>query len=219
MKEFVTHDVRRFILEKPEGYSFVPGQATELSVDEEEWRDRKHPFTFTSLNGDRVLEFTVKIYPRALHPDHTGMTEKMGSLDPGARIILRPPWGTIHYKGPGTFIAAGAGITPFIAIFRQLSKEGNLAGNRLILSNKKAGDVILEKELRSLFPPGDLMLLLTREKREGYGSGHIDREYLKKNVTDLSGNFYLCGPKKFVAGMKESLQNMGASVQNVVFEQ
>lgn len=30
--EGVTHDVRRFVVEKPEGYSFVPGQATEVSM-------------------------------------------------------------------------------------------------------------------------------------------------------------------------------------------
>ncbi len=30
----VTHNVRRYTLERPEGYAFKPGQATEVSLDE-----------------------------------------------------------------------------------------------------------------------------------------------------------------------------------------
>lgn len=33
----VTHDVRRIRLEKPKGYEFVPGQATEVSIHKEGW--------------------------------------------------------------------------------------------------------------------------------------------------------------------------------------
>jgi len=33
--EPVTHDVRRFRFEKPTGYSFNPGQATEVSINKE----------------------------------------------------------------------------------------------------------------------------------------------------------------------------------------
>ena len=58
----VTHNVRRYTLERPEGYSFKPGQATEVSLDEDGWRDKKHPFTFTSLADDPHLEFTIKSY-------------------------------------------------------------------------------------------------------------------------------------------------------------
>ena len=31
--EKVTHDVRRFTVSKPDGYSFIPGQATEASIN------------------------------------------------------------------------------------------------------------------------------------------------------------------------------------------
>ncbi len=32
----VTHDVKQFIVEKPEGYEFTPGHATEISINQEE---------------------------------------------------------------------------------------------------------------------------------------------------------------------------------------
>ena len=91
-------------------------------------------------------------------------------------------WGTINYKGPGVFIAGGAGITPFIAILRMLKKDGKIEGNKLFFSNKTTEDVILEKEFREMFDPNDLMLTLTKEKVAGYESGRVDSEFLKKHI-------------------------------------
>src|SRR3954453_16883459 len=122
--ERVTHNVKRFQCEKPEGYYFVPGQATEVSINKEGWKEEKRPFTFTSLNDSPYLEFTIKIYS-----DHPGVTNELDTLAPGDELLVRDIWGAIEYKGPGYFIAGGAGITPFIAILRQLKRENKLNGN------------------------------------------------------------------------------------------
>src|SRR6185437_8145744 len=121
-----THDVRTYRFNKPEGYHFEPGQATEVSINNEKWKDEKRPFTFTSLNDWDFLEFTIKSYR-----DHDGVTHALDSVKPGDELILRDVWGTIQYKGPGYFLAGGAGITPFIAILRQLKKDGKIEGNEL----------------------------------------------------------------------------------------
>jgi ferredoxin-NADP reductase len=55
--------------------------------------------------------------------------------------------GRIEYKGEGVFIAGGAGVTPFIAILRQLQAENKIANNKLIFTNKTANDIILKKNL------------------------------------------------------------------------
>lgn len=139
----VTHDVRQIRLEKPEEYTFIPGQATEVAVDREGWRDKGRPFTFTSLDTDPYLEFVIKIYP-----DHGGVTDQIGTLSAGDRLIIGDPWGTITYKGEGTFLAGGAGVTPFIAILRDLHRKGEIGNNRLIFSNKTERDVILKEKFR-----------------------------------------------------------------------
>jgi ferredoxin-NADP reductase len=214
MTEFVTHDVRRFVVEKPgPTYTFVPGQATEVAIDESGWGDKKRPFTFTSLNEDEVLEFTIKGYP-----EHSGVTEKLHSLGPGAELLLGDVWGTINYKGPGTFIAGGAGITPFIAIFRDLVRQNDLEGNSLIFSNKTSRDVVLEKELREVFAPRSLHLILTEESSPLYEEAYIDRDYIESTVGGLSQNFYVCGPPKFVEDVQSYLLDLGASSDSVVFE-
>ena len=118
--ENVTHNVKRFQFEKPAGYHFTPGQATDVSINKDGWREELRPFTFTALNEWPFLEFTIKMYS-----DHPGVTNELNTLQPGDELIIRDAWGAIEYKGPGYFIAGGAGITPFIAILRQLKKENN----------------------------------------------------------------------------------------------
>src|ERR1051326_599114 len=91
--ENVTHNVKRFRYEKPEGYHFNPGQATEVSINKPGWQEERRPFTFTSLNENPFLEFTIKIYT-----DHNGVTNELGKLKPGGELIIRDVWGAIEYR-------------------------------------------------------------------------------------------------------------------------
>ncbi|MCC5913101.1 MAG: flavodoxin reductase [Balneolaceae bacterium] len=211
----LTHDVKQIRLEKPEGYSFTPGQATEVAIDKEGWRDEKRPFTFTSLNSDSYLEFVVKIYP-----DHNGATEQIGKLKAGDKLIIDDPWGTIEYKNDGVFLAGGAGVTPFIAIFRDLHKRGNTEGNTLIFSNKTDKDIILKEEFEKIL--GDRFInVITDEPTEEhiFYDGHIDKEFLKSKISDFSQSFYVCGPQPFNEAMQNYLKELGANPEALVFEE
>jgi predicted ferric reductase len=86
----------------------------------------KRPFTFTSLNDNDYLEFIIKIYD-----SNDGVTE-LGKLKQGDELLIHDVWGAIEYK-EGVFIAGGAGVTPFIAILRQLQAENKIANNKLFL--------------------------------------------------------------------------------------
>ena len=210
---YVTHNVRQFRLQKPAGFTFTPGQATELSVNQPGWKDKKNPFTFTCLTTDPYLEFTIKIYPDSAE----GVTNQLSKLTVGDELILRDAWGAIEYKGPGYFIAGGAGITPFVAILRSLHKENKLAGNTLFFSNKTAADIIYEKELTEMLGT-QAIYLLTKENKAGYQSGYLDKNFLQQNITDFHKHFYVCGPDKMVQDITELLQQLGADVDAVIFE-
>lgn len=210
--ENVTHDVKRFQCEKPKGYDFIPGQATEVSINKKGWEEERRPFTFTSLNESPVLEFTIKIYS-----DHSGVTNELNALKPGDELIVRDVWGAIEYKGPGYFIAGGAGITPFIAILRQLKKEHKLDGNKLFFSNKTERDIILKEELSSMLN-GSVIYTITNESSKTYHNGIINEQFLKENIDDFSKHFYLCGPPKMIEALENILVRLGASPDAVVFE-
>jgi len=200
------------MVEKPKSYQFTPGQATLVAINQKGWQEKSRPFSFTSLNEDLILEFIIKAYPK-----HQGVSQKIHQLKPKDELIIENPWGAICYQGPGVFLAAGTGITPFIAIFRQLKKENKIKGNRLIFSNKTARDIILEKDLKEIFGR-QAIFTLTREKKADYQFGRINKNFLKKQIKDFSQNFYLCGPQKFIQNMKDSLATFGAKTNSVITE-
>lgn len=211
--ESVTHDVRQFVVERPGGYGFEPGQATEVAVDDEKWRDKKRPFTFTGLPDNPNLEFTIKLYP-----SHADVTDHLGDLKPGDRLILHDVWGAITYRGPGVFIAGGAGVTPFIAILRMLEHRGELSGNRLLFSNKTADDIILHGDIVRMLGD-DATFTLTQEEHPRFHHGRIDADFLKQHINDFDQPFYVCGPPEMVEELTETLKNLGASTDKVVIEE
>jgi ferredoxin-NADP reductase len=208
----VTHDVKRFQVEKPAGYTFLPGQATEVSINTPEMRNEKRPFTFTCLNTASYLEFTIKIYP-----SHKGVTDELGNLKTGDELIIRDVWGAITYKGKGVFIAGGAGVTPFISIFRDLQSKNEVQGNMLIFANKTKADIILEKEFKNLL--GEAFInILSDEKAEGYFHGMINETFLKDNIVDMNKRFYICGPPPMIDAVMKQLSNLGASEKSITLE-
>lgn len=208
----ITHNVRQFDIEKPKGFHFTPGQATDVSINEKKWKDELRPFTFTCLKDDPYLQFTIKIYS-----DHNGVTNRLGQLKVGDELIIRDVWGAIEYKGPGYFIAGGAGITPFIAILRQLNKDGKLKGNTLFFSNQTDEDIIYEEELKLM---DDLDILLTTTRQKGGKNDHrkIDADFLKAEVKDFKKHFYVCGPDQMVLDINETLEKLGVKADTVIFE-
>jgi cytochrome-b5 reductase len=210
--QHLTHDVKRIVLSRPEGFHFTPGQGVELAINQPGWEQQGRPFTPTSLPEDKVIEFTIKGYP-----EHHGVTEQLHKLNPGDELLMSATFGTIQYHGPGTFIAAGAGITPFLAIIRRLAHDGELAGHQLLFSNKEAKDTICEQELRH-YLGGNAHFFCTREEDCHCTRQRIDKAYLEKNITDLSQRFYLCGPPPFVEAINTSLKELGAKPDAVVFE-
>lgn len=210
--ENVTHNVRHWTVEKPAGYKFVPGQATEVAVNKPEWKNERRPFTFTGLNDSPHLEFVTKIYP-----ERKGVTNELGKLKVGDELLIHDVWGAIEYKGKGVFIAGGAGVTPFIAIFRQLYKDNLINGNKLIFSNKTAKDIILKDEFEKMLGK-NFINVITEQNVPGTHHGRIDKKYLQETITDFNQHFYVCGPEKFTEAINTALTELGAKPDTLVFE-
>ena len=212
MSEFVTHDVKRFVVTKPPDFTFQPGQGVELAINQPEWKDEGRPFTPTNFVDDQVLEFTIKRYPA-----HQGFTDRMHNLSSGAELLISDPFGTISYQRPGVFLAGGAGITPFIAILRERARSSNIDQNSLIFSNKMPVDVICEKELRQYL--GERCILTcTAEKVSGYEHRRIDKDFLAEKIDDFNQPFYVCGPPGFMESVNGALEDLDANPQNLIFE-
>jgi len=178
----ITPDVLQIVTEKPHQYKFTPGQATDVSINKVDWKEKKNPFTFTSLPDDDFLEFCIKTYPV-----HKGVTNELLNLKKGDELILHEVFGAISFKGEGVFIAGGAGVTPFISIFRFLNSKNEIGNNKLVFANKMKADILLEQEFKGLL--GDNFInILSGEKDKDYFDGQITENFLKAYVNDTTSN-------------------------------
>ncbi|MEO6684313.1 MAG: FAD-binding oxidoreductase [Dyadobacter sp.] len=208
----VTHNVHAFTIEKPEGFIYASGQATDLSILKENWKAEKRPFTFTSLPESETLEFTIKSYT-----DHDGVTNQLTQIKPGDNFEISDAWGAIAYQGEGVFLAGGAGITPFIAIFRDLHAQNKVGSNRLFFSNKTVSDIILKDEFEEILGE-QFFNLISSEQAEGFYHGRIDKKFLQTHISDFSQPFYVCGPDAFTSSILSALEELGAKAESLVFE-
>jgi ferredoxin-NADP reductase len=208
----VTHNVHSFTIEKPEGFVYKPGQATDLSILKDKWEKEKRPFTFTSLPNSDTLEFTIKSYT-----DHEGVTNELTKIKQGDFFEISDAWGAIEYKGEGVFLAGGAGVTPFIAIMRDLYSQNRIGNNKLFFSNKTTKDIILKDEFEKMLGK-NFINIISEENAEGFYHRRIDKDFLQKNIQDFKQAFYICGPDAFTASILNALKESGAHPDALVFE-
>ena len=208
----ITHDVLKIVTEKPKKFVFTPGQATGITINKNGWKDMKNPFTFTSLPEDNFLEFTIKIYP-----SHKGMTNELLHLKISDELIIHEVFGAISYKGEGVFIAGGAGVTPFISIFRDLESKKEIGNNTLIFANKTKNDIILEDEFKKLLG-NNFINILSDEKVEGYANGQITKDFIQANSGGMNKPFYLCGPPPMMKAIEKQLAELHVDKKLIVKE-
>lgn len=210
--EQLSHDVKRFKTTKPKGYQFIPGEATDITINQPGWLEHRRAFTFTGLNEWDHLEFIIKAYA-----ERNGVTAKLHELEVGADLIIHDSFGEILFQGEGTFIAAGTGLTPFLAISRQLEKEGKLGRNRLIVASRTERDLFSKEELEQRFGSRHINIL-SHEKTDKYAFGHVDAAFLNQQIQDFSQYFYVCGSRVMMDQVRDALVELGADASKVITE-
>ena len=209
--EKITHDVLHIVAQKPGGLQYHAGQAVDVSINKPGWEKELRPFTFTSLPTDNQIEFTIKTYPA-----HNGVTNQLLLLQPGDELLIGEVFGDIAYKGEGVFIAGGAGITPFLAILKQLEKENKIGNNKLLFAKNTQADIINKEKLTNLLG-NNFINILSNEKKEGFENGFITAGLIQKH-TGKNSFYYLCGPPPMMAAIENQLALLGVKSEYIVKE-
>lgn len=207
----VTHDTWHLIFDRPAGFDFAPGQATFWALNKDDWRDADRGFTMTSHPEAEAVEFVIKSYP-----DRNGVTAQIPSMQPGDSVIATDPAGAITDHGAGVFLAAGAGITPFIAILEKHDHEG-VTGDRLLFANKTDRDII-RKDAWDAMEGVKATYVISDQPDTSHTKGRLDRALLQDLLTDLNQTFYICGPGGFVDAMRDALTALNVPKDRMVIE-
>ncbi len=208
-----THNVIYLKTEKPKDINFQPGQAVDFAINEPKWKDEVRPFTFTSLPEDDFLEFNIKVYP-----EHNGVTEQVSHLKQDNEILLGDVFGEIEYKGEGLFIAGGAGITPFIAILKDLKQKNKVGNNQLIFANKTSKDIINQTFFENTLGK-NFTNVLSDEKKDGYEHGFITKEIIEKHLNNSTENIYVCGPPPMMDAVLKALKELDIDDSKIINEE
>lgn len=211
--EKATHNVMHIKTEKPQQVDYLAGQAVDVAIDKPNWETKLRAFTFTSLPTDNYLEFFIKTYP-----EHKGVTEQISQLKQGDTLLIGETFGDIQYAGEGIFIAGGAGITPFIAILKELKAQNNIGNNKLIFANNTAADII-QKDFFSQILGSNFINVLSKEDIQGYEYGYITKELIQSQMQGKNTHFYLCGPPPMMDAVLKQLKELGVEDSKIVKEQ
>ena len=211
--ENATPNVMHIKTEKPDDISYLPGQAVDIAIDEPGWEKELRPFTFTSLPSDDYLEFFIKTYP-----ERKGVTEEIGKLIKGKALLVGDVFGDIQYKGEGVFIAGGAGITPFLAILKDVEKKNGIGNNKLIFANNTSADII-ENEFLSILLGNHFINVLSKEENDNYEHGYITKEIIQSQIQGADSYFYVCGPPPMMDAVLKQLNELGIENSKIIKEE
>ncbi len=226
-KEEIAKGTMAFHFEKPDGFSFVPGQYADLTMVNPKETDEEgniRTFTIASAPLEKDLIFATRMRD-------TAFKRELGKMPEGAEIEIDGPFGsfTLHTKRekPAAFIAGGIGITPFLSILKTAAEEKPDRKFYLFYSNRTEDDAPFLRDLSSLTKgtPGFTFVPTMSNLPPGENgwkgeTGYINGDMIKKHLPTIDGPiYYLAGPPQMVAAMRKMLSEMGVSEDDIRFEE
>jgi len=213
--------------EKPDGFSFRPGQFVNFTLDS--------PIVTDAGGSTRTLSIASAPHEKelmvAMRMRDTGFKRAASALPIGAPFLLEGPFGNLilhrNTARPAVFLAGGIGITPFRSIIRHATEVGSTHEISLFYSIRRVEEAAFLKELediQELNPRFRFIPTITHPEgipqHWGGELGHITEAMLAKWIPDFqSPIFYIAGPPGMVTGMRKILDDAGVSDDDIRAEE
>lgn len=210
--------VRTFRFASPPGFAFVPGQFVmfHFSDDPKTWR----AYSVCSSPDSAAAWFEVTV----------GMvgpfSDRLGALTPaGAHgLLARGPFGKWVYDGSpahAVLVAGGTGVTPFRAMCL-LKGDRRLPGRITVCASAKSPDLLLFRAEYETWRKGGITVLprVTRPRDGAAPWDGLTGRWTPDAVLAAAGRdpeavYFLCGPNKMVAELRDGLRAAGVPPEKV----
>jgi ferredoxin-NADP reductase len=213
--------------EKPDGFEFKPGQFANLTLD---------PAIATDSGGStRSLSIASAPHEKdlmvAMRMRDSAFKRAATTLSIGAPFLLQGPYGNfvLHrdIARPAVFLAGGIGITPFRSMIWHATEVESAHRIFLFYSIRRLDEAAFMTELgqiQELNPSFEFIPTITHsdgiQLRWCGETGHISETMLTKWLPDLGiPIFYIVGPPRMVAGMRQILSAAGVSDDDIRAEE
>jgi ferredoxin-NADP reductase len=214
-REEIATGTMAFHFEKPAGFIFKPGQAIDvvlLAPSAADAQSARHTFSIVSAPYENELVVATRMRD-------TAFKRALKALPIGSRVGIEGPFGslTLHNDRarPAVFIAGGIGITPFMSMLRQATRDRLPQHLLLLYTNRRPQDAAFIAELEGLERQNETFRLIATmtelgDRPWGREAGPIDRPFIRRAVAGLSKPiYYVAGPPGLVEGMRRTLNEAG----------
>ncbi len=216
-----------FHFEKPAGFTFIPGQAGDFTLNnppETDAEGNKRSFSLAGAPYEPDLIIATRMRDSAFK-------RSLKVVPFGTELTLDAPWGELVLHDdttiPAVFLTGGIGITPVRSIVLQATHDK--ADRKLVLfySNHRPEDAAFLDELTLAQNENPNFTLITpTTKMEDAAkpwhgeTGAIDKAMLLKYLPDLAMPiYYISGPPAMVNAMQKMLVEAGVKSSNIRAEE
>ena len=227
-REAVAEGTMAFRFERPNGFEFKPGQAIDLALslqtDTPGGQGARHAFSIVSAPFEDELVIATRMRDSAFK-------RALEVLPIGSQVTIDGPFGSfgLHNarRRAAVFIAGGIGVTPFVSMLRQATRDRLQQRIVLLYANRRPEDAAFLGELQELEEQNpNFRLVATMTKMNGSRrrwsgpTGAITGALIESIVGDLPELvFYVVGPPGMVEAVRQTLNDAGVNDDDVRSEE
>jgi len=192
---------------------YKPGQFVYLSFIKSAIEKEIHPFTITSHPNEKELSFAIKVLG-----DYTATLNK---LKVGDIAQIWGPYGRFADRFLNTnkdviFIGGGIGIASFLGMIKEEKRKGKNRSISLFYCTKYKCDACFDAELKNSFKDNPNFFYLNKCSRT---DGRLSIPEIIKRAKDIKGTLiFVCGPKRMVSPLINSLTTQNIPSKNIISE-
>lgn len=226
-REEVAEGTMAFHFEKPQNFSFKPGQALDLVLIDPPSSDAesaRHAFSIVSAPFENHLTVATRMRDSAFK-------RALKSMAIGTTVQIDGPFGSLilhnNRARPAVFVAGGIGITPFMSIVRQASRDQLPQNLVLLYSNRRPEDAAFLDELQEIERQNKNFRLIATMTQMGKSTrswsgetGPVSEKIIKHIGSELvSSIYYLAGPPAMVTGIRQVMNLAGIDDDDIRSEE
>ncbi len=213
-----------FVFARPQGFSFVAGQAVDLVIGDvktaQNLQDVQHCFSLACAPQDRVLRIATRVRDSVYK-------NRLLSMPLGSLLQISAPFGNLALDAdPGRgaiMLAGGIGITPFLSIVEQARQLNSSQQLLLFYASRSPADAAYLEQLQQAQQQlENFRLVASMTAAPDSWSGEIGRFCLAMLQRHWQGVdnpvYYVSGPPALVEAVYDLLEEAGVDDDDIRVE-